>query len=77
MGNHLNVGRQLKGQVTYDDIYIKDILKGFDDDDMPNQNYLPKIIRQSDDAPWILSSAFMILTIAAAMRARTRASWSV
>ena len=63
MGNHLNVGRQLKGQVTYDDIYIEDILKGFDDDDMEHQDYLPRIIRQSDDAPWILSSAFMILTM--------------
>ena len=42
-----------------------DMLSGFDDDLLFEQpcKDLNRIIRQSDDAPWILSAAFMILTM--------------
>lgn len=42
-----------------------DMLEGFDDELLFKQpcKDLNRIIRQSDDAPWILSAAFMILTM--------------
>ena len=62
MGNVISGGRLLNGDDN-DDAFENELLTGFDDKILHDQKYLQKVIRQSDDAPWILSSAFMILTM--------------